>query len=533
MGKKKPFVDRKKSSTFHLVHRSQRDVASEVLAEGETNADGMVLWPSPHNLAETNQKVLATQQEASTMAAWREKLAKAGLLEDDPEKYLKPMTGTGTFLNATGKVEQAQVGKPETANMSSGEDALLEVERQFDSIPLTTEYMEEDIAEALFGDFDEGGFEELNDDFVLDAAAEPEGEEDEEAFNFDDHVRLLMEKAQKERQGGDGLPASHSDNAFFSKMKPFNRDGDDDEDEDADSWDQEFGVGSAPGVVPALDPEEEKALCEKFEQTLAEYDSDECGECPEEEIAGPRDVETDAQVDAALDEFMMERNDDFFVRGNRQIKHGGSGFSALVGKKMVPAEQLSAENPAEDEEEDKQEPVDEILAAASARLAEPAARPPAEEIFIDGKSYFSERERNPFDCDSILSTYSNLDNNPVTIEASRRRKKKKNKIFGISEEPVAPIQLSNKTGLPLGVLPTKHVDDDWDDTIISVNKGIARNREETKEEKKARKEQIKKERQMARIQKKATKEVFKEEFQKHASNMGADDVAGKTVFRYS
>ena len=121
------------------------------------------------------------------------------------------------------------------------------------------------------------------------------------------------------------------------------------------------------------------------------------------------------------------------------------------------------------------------------------AAPPAEEIFIDGKSYFSEKMKNPWDCESILSTYSNLDNNPATIGVGGRRKRGKNKKkkqqndeFAVpEEEPVHQIMLSDKTGLPLGVL-TSSVPEIGDDTYISVNKGEARRKNESKEEKKLR-----------------------------------------------
>ena len=67
-------------------------------------------------------------------------------------------------------------------------------------------------------------------------------------------------------------------------------------------------------------------------------------------------------------------------------------------------------------------PVDVILAHASEILAQPKEKPP-EDVLIDGQSYFSERVWNPWDCQSILSTYSNLDNNPVVIDASRRHRR--------------------------------------------------------------------------------------------------------------
>ena len=76
---------------------------------------------------------------------------------------------------------------------------------------------------------------------------------------------------------------------------------DDDDSDDEDSLDREFGHGANtsdnltinshnldyftasenPGIVAKLNPEEEKALCDKFEQTLLEYDSDEVGDLDE------------------------------------------------------------------------------------------------------------------------------------------------------------------------------------------------------------------------------------------------------------
>ena len=44
--------------------------------------------------------------------------------------------------------------------------------------------------------FEEGDFEELNDKFVLDAAKEPEDGEEEEVFNYNEHICLLMERAR-------------------------------------------------------------------------------------------------------------------------------------------------------------------------------------------------------------------------------------------------------------------------------------------------------------------------------------------------
>ena len=519
MGKKKPFIDKKKASTYHLVHRSQRDIGSELLEEGDVAGAGMVLWPSPGNAPSIDQQVL---QEDSRMNEWRRKMKDLGLLDENPGQFLKPISGTGTFVGASGRVEDPMVSPGAIA-----EENLLEVERQFDSIPLSAEYMDEDIANILFHeDFEEGDYEELNDDFVLDAAKIPD-EDDAEAFDFDKHITELMEKARLEREGRAGDYSKHeqgqADRDFFASMKPVHE-----EDDDDDSFANlgslpEYTVATMPGVVAKLKPDEERALCQKFEAALAEYDSDDLGEGMEEEIPGPREVQGDAGIQAALDHFLEERKDEQLAMGIRvPSKNQGSTFVTDLEGDAPPPEVIHRT-------------IEETLAEADATLARGPLQPPTDEILIDGKSYFSERERNPFDCESILSTYSNLDNNPVTIDASSNRRRRKKATRDLEESQVQQIQLSNKTGLPLGVLPTRvHGEDRFeDDTIISVNRGLARNKKETKEEKKERKASVKVERQIARIQKKITREVFSEEFQKRAVDPAADDVAGKSVFRYS
>jgi protein LTV1 len=126
-----------------------------------------------------------------------------------------------------------------------------------------------------------------------------------------------------------------------------------------------------------------------------------------------------------------------------------------------------------------------------------------------------------------------LDNNPVTIESRRRRKKRNNKQQispeTLPEEEPLQIRLSNKTGLPIGVLPFQTDDE----TFVSVNRGVARKKDETLDEKKARKQAVKQEREMARMRKKLMKEAFQDEFTKRSGDVVADDVGGKSVFRYS
>jgi protein LTV1 len=554
MGKKKPFIDKKNSSTYHILYRSQRDVA-----DGENdNTGGVVLWPSPDNNMETDQKVLLGRNEAlqlkdETLSDWKTQLSKAGLVDDfDYDKHMKPISGTGQILsNTSSMVSKKEFGAMLDARSFSIQDEIVnEVDRQLDSIALTADCMDEEIAQALFGDFDEGDFEELNDEFVLDAAQEPGDDDVEGCFDFAAHIKSLMNKAKLDCDETGRLATVHElgqqDHEFFSKAKPIGKGTyreDDDDDDSGCFYENDFEIQGTPGIVPKLTAEEEQALCDKFNATLAEYDSDDLGEGNDDGIYGDMPLEGDAQVEGALDDFLQEKEDDIFIKGTRHNvnalkKCGGSGFSALVGTKMIPVKDIefSPNNGGI-------RPLSDILGEADKTLGNPHEAPPTEEIFIDGKSYFSEKVRNPWDCESILSTYSNLDNNPVTIGGgSARRRKRKDKKAGTAstgsitteqQDQVQQIILSEKTGLPLGVLSKEiEVDDENADTYMSVNKGEARRKNETADEKKFRKSNIKKERQLARMQKKMMKEAFNDEFTKRQQEVLVDDVGGKSVFRF-
>jgi len=584
------------------------------------------------------------------MSKLQRKIASAGLLDDDYDydQHLRPITGTGIFFSgetghvadATGDVRSRDVPVPVpvpvdptttstsakmTNALGAGSD-IREVSRQLDSIALTPEYMDDDVARALFGDYETGDFEEILDDFCL-TANEEVVDDDEDAddkdkkaaFDYDEHIRTLLAKAERAEGGGDfdgdAVPENHAawrDAAReFGNVRPLHlRDVDEEEDDDDDeheeeegSLDREFGgahyggrgaIGrgggdpfapdgdygdgvddyGAPGVVSSLPPDQERALREKFEQTLAEYDSDDVGDLDDEceDIRGEREFGGgDAQLEAAFDDFLRERKDEIFIEGTRHLPEyrrvGGSGYAALVNGKMVRGEALAASGGGAaaaaadadadadgaahgtNEEETKEEAaaqMQEELAEAEQILANPEMEPaPFEDVLIDGKSYFSERHQNPFDCESILTTYSNLDNNPAVISRSGRRNNKKGKKGSRvsratdvvpEEEPVTQFVLSSKTGLPLGVLGQDGGDDsddgwDGDDTLMSVNRGEGRNKNESKVEKKARKNAIKEERRVARLQKKMMKEAFAEEFDRRADAGGDNELAGKSVFR--
>jgi hypothetical protein len=168
----------------------------------------------------TDEKVLCGKG-TQTMSEWRQRLSDAGLLDADHEKYLKDISGTGTFLDAT-------TGHVGSANANSRtkvfeEEAIMEVDRQYDSIPLTADCMDEDVAGALFGDFDEGNWE-LDDDFVMTLLGTRTTNPVVTEALIDDHTKRLMEKVNEEM----ALPLSERSaaawgkkDADFSQIKPL------------------------------------------------------------------------------------------------------------------------------------------------------------------------------------------------------------------------------------------------------------------------------------------------------------------------
>jgi len=573
MGKKKPFIDKKNASTYHLVRRSQQDVGGyfdEETGEALDVPREFVLMPS----VETQEKIEKQKntrfgvpgnipeetfdmdpRDALTRAKMQ--LEAANLVDEyDYERHMMPITGDGVFFGASG--ERCDPANDVRAQKVPIQTVIKEIDRHLDSIAITTDCMDDDIARAL-NDYNEDDYEEILDDFCITAAEEPDIEDNTGyAFDFDAHVERLIEKAKLEENGGPKVvPSNHtawySQQQSFQGLQPFHKNENDFENGDVDliggkgiDGMNEY-IDPTPGVVAKLNRDEERALCEKFEQTLLEYDSDDLGDLDDEcyEIRGDKPLEGDVHIEAALDHFIQDRKDENFIIGTRhkEVKRGG-GSKAFVNNKLLPFNTID-----QDEVEKGEELIgaEDVLAEADMILANPEIDLPPEEVLIDGMSYFTMKERNPWDCESILSTYSNMDNNPAVISRKhRRRKKGRNKGSqgleldeqAIPEEQPVQILLSNKTGLPLGVLPDRQGGNDEDslfeeESYLSVNKGEARKKSESKDEKRLRKQAVKEDRRIARIQKKMMREAIEEEFSKRSAKVEGNDVAGKSVFRYS
>ncbi|KAL0314621.1 UNVERIFIED_CONTAM: hypothetical protein Sangu_2306500 [Sesamum angustifolium] len=139
-----------------------------------------------------------------------------------------------------------------------------------------------------------------------------------------------------------------------------------------------------------------------------------------------------------------------------------------------------------------------------------------EEVLVEESSDESE----VWDCETIISTYSTLDNHPGKIGAPEARRKKKlaEALLGTSASPNQVITLKGKERLPVDFLPRskRHGEEKTkDENNVNDKRTELQKRkprgQESKEEKKERKSAVKLERREARQMKKEMKGLYKSE----------------------
>lgn len=197
-------------------------------------------------------------------------------------------------------------------------------------------------------------------------------------------------------------------------------------------------------------------LDDRFEKFYEQFDDDEIGALDNAELEGY--IEPDSN---RLEEIIK----DYFIQKEKECQRPDQ-----LGPSELPS--------VREEDEDEETAIDRMV-----------IEPPAER----------------WDCETIISTYSNIYNRPKLIQDPPKPKQ---------------IRVSGKTGIPLDVLakrgPTaKQVErmeriNDSDLPRVSTQ---PRSREESAEERRARKQAIKTERKERRTEKKANKLAFKQEKQ--------------------
>ncbi|KAI4902312.1 hypothetical protein NFI96_032258 [Prochilodus magdalenae] len=477
--KKKSFINKKNAVSFYLVHRSQKDP----LAADETAPQHVLL---PASKVEMEKRM--------------EEQRKYGVFFDDDYDYLQhlreasvpaelvsapqPPRNTRSVTFKEEKEEEDEDEKEEVITIPTASINLpssvfaSEFEEEVGLLNKAAPVsgprldMDPDIVAALDEDFDFDDPENmLDDDFVIkandimrgDSNMGVEGDDDE--WTDEDESGEEEEDEQNYDSAG-GL--SEDDGEYEGGQRQFAF-----MDCETKSRFTEYSLTSS--VMRRN--EQLTLLDDRFEKFFEQFDDDEIGALDNAELEGFIDPSS-----MRLEEVIK----DYFKQKEKECQK---------------PEQLGpAELPTVMEEDDEVQEMETLV----------IEEPPTEK----------------WDCETIISTYSNLYNHPKLIEDPPKHKQ---------------IRVSNKTGIPLDVLPKKGPTARQVERMERINDSDLprastqpRTREESKEERKLRKQAIKeerkgtvcssisspyKEKQERRVEKKANKVAFKQEKQMQEKQM--------------
>ncbi|XP_057503665.1 uncharacterized protein LOC130787291 isoform X2 [Actinidia eriantha] len=228
---------------------------------------------------------------------------------------------------------------------------------------------------------------------------------------------------------------------------------------------------------------------------------------------------TDGDGDNDYDNFMAEDecHESLAEKLNHALKNRTTADLELNGEYKVPADLLH----------NKEKPENAELVNSAADVIRKCMEyaemyehdDPDEDVMVVEES---SDESEVWDCETIVSTYSNLDNHPGKIEAPEVRRKKKlaETVSGALNASSHVISLKGKAKLPVDYLPQaqnkKYAVENVKDVTASGMEPQTRKQhgQESKEEKKERKIAVKEERREARRVKKEMKELYKGEAQR-------------------
>eukprot|EP00941_MAST-03F_sp_MAST-3F-sp1_P004370 g4370.t1 len=538
---KRKFVDKKKCSTYHVVHRSQADpdfeneeVSNVVLAPSNRNAEIAMMRALEVEKSVSSKKGSPCVSASTSTAILGDTLNSEGFETESGYDYSKHLrtVGGGTFIGADGKIKNSNADifamkRPTLPSTVFGTEDSERHRKALEAVALDGSKLPSDIRDALEGDFneiEEGGFEELLDDFCIEASKVPEVPE-EVPFDFDAHCAALIANARKRGHQHDGILASRPDM-----------------DEDADDSEWEFTSEDEEDFPPELvetNNAPKRFIDEAFDVAIRGYDDSELGELEsDEEMQGNLDIDGE-RMNELFDEFLGEHGEEI-SRFHAVPVVGGVDLAREPGKNVRDGDTLSSAasvtSKSSKKKPSKAKIIRELLEQNALKDGREWDEEAVEDDDFDVASYFPAREEPQFDAETIVSTYSNLENHPAKIGMNSVRSK---------------IKLSKKTGLPCGILTNrKMVEKSLDKLDLVIEEGEAedesdeefpeefetlaithkRVKGETREEKRARKNAVKLERRQRRAMKKSNTLAFKEEEKKiKRTNVGK---RGRRCFKY-
>lgn len=439
MPKRKPFIDKKKAVTFSLIHRSQKDPL-----QADEDAPQRVLQPFEKPTAEDRY----------------EEQRKWGVFYDDEYDYLQHLKDVNelhdvapgesyvVFKDSEQKQDEETKSEEATLNLPStvfGSTMETDTGMLNKAAPLRGPQLDwdPDIVAAMDEDFDfDDPDNELDDDFMVIANDENAEiiHEDVPAGSSDFTVHTLH-KPRKDYMEGDVA----SDEADMSDYEgsDFGSLGDDFETKTRfTNYSMSSSVMHRSEGLTLLD--------DRFEKLYEQYDEEEIGALDQEDIGG-NVTQQSKLLDSVMEEFEKEQEK----------------------KKLKDVVQQGDQADIESGDESDQD---------------------------DVVNMFVEDKKEKWDCESIISTYSNIYNHPKKITEPSK---------------IKPIQLTKRAGIPTDVLeqrgPTRKQLEQEETLVIRDPANTYRPKDESTDEKKARKQAVKEERKARREEKKSNKNMFKEE----------------------
>ncbi|KAG0246539.1 hypothetical protein BG011_002392 [Mortierella polycephala] len=354
------------------------------------------------------------------------------------------------------------------------------------------EFVDEDLDESFFDQLDgEGGFD----------------------LDFEDEEEVDEEK---------GAGGWEADFKKFKKAQQYRSDDDNDDDDgsyvgsdDDDQYSQSSRSSRRPSGASAstfsmsssamFRNENLTLLDERFDKVEREYESDSDEDDEDEQDFKGEELRKD--FDSILDDFL----DKFEIVGSKMVPRLDGATSE---NKLTTIRNALLVDEAEDEKS---------MATTIGGTRRPVKKSLDEDMATELQTDFrsrAERMRDNWDVQTILSTYSNLENHPGMIKEQTRRRIHIDPKTGM---PIVTEKLSKKAlqrqkeiaaaaeAAERGSDGEEDDEEEDDDEFEAENLGVKRNKGETKEEKKARKDAIKQEKKDRRETKKMTKAAFASE----------------------
>eukprot|EP01041_Mallomonas_annulata_P002816 gene2816-5538_t len=362
MGRKsKQFIAKGEGQKYVVVHRSQTDNAYV----NEEQPSAFVLVKAGE--VSVNHKKSDTNIASSDIIG--DHITPLGFKNDgyDYSQHLKVMGG-GRFIGKDGKV--CDMPYQDSINIPS--DALpsdIQMERDLGAITISHEFMDKDIEAALFGGDDEE-FEELADDFIIEALKEPELPN----FDFDAHIANLIAKSEKKTGTCSARGAVGEDSG-----------------------------GVEEGIIDI------DGLNESFNQEQADHS-----------LADGVLVRKGARA-------IPEEDEEYDINVESSLSTARTGEVSNV-KKSEQQRILDAEKVVEEKEREQGGGLEGEGGAVVVDL-------------MHCQEYLREtRLELEWDCETILSTYSTLDNHPTLIQIPKNRRKNNNTVNSSNNSVVSSNQ---------------------------------------------------------------------------------------------